>query len=45
MPSGVSYMLANRQVIKRVFPMLFSSYDVRPVDHYGQELLATFRAG
>jgi uncharacterized circularly permuted ATP-grasp superfamily protein len=43
-PSGVSYMLANRQVIKRVFPMLFSSYDVRPVDHYGQELLATFRA-
>jgi len=43
-PSGVSYMLANRQVIKRVFPLLFSSYDVRPVDHYGQELLATFRA-
>jgi len=43
-PSGVSYMLANRQVIKRVFPLLFSSYDVRPVDHYGQELLATLRA-
>ena len=43
-PSGVSYMLANRQVIKRVFPMLFNSYDVRPVDHYGQELLATLRA-
>ena len=43
-PSGVSYMLTNRQVIKRVFPMLFSSYDVRPVDHYGQMLLATLRA-
>jgi uncharacterized circularly permuted ATP-grasp superfamily protein len=43
-PSGVSYMLTNRQVIKRVFPLLFRSYDVRPVDHYGQELLATLRA-
>ena len=43
-PSGVSYMLANRQVIKRIFPLLFSSYDVRPVDHYGQALLATLRA-
>jgi uncharacterized circularly permuted ATP-grasp superfamily protein len=43
-PSGVSYMLTNRQVIKRVFPFLFSSYDVRPVDHYGQALLATLRA-
>ncbi len=43
-PSGVSYMLANRQVMKRVFPTLFSSYDVRPIDHYGQALLATLRA-
>ena len=43
-PSGVSYMLTNRQVIKRVFPLLFSRYDVRPVDHYGQALLATLRA-
>jgi uncharacterized circularly permuted ATP-grasp superfamily protein len=42
-PSGVSYMLTNRQVIKRVFPLLFSSYDVLPVDHYGQALLATLR--
>jgi uncharacterized circularly permuted ATP-grasp superfamily protein len=37
-------MLTNRQVIKRIFPLLFSSYDVRPVDHYGQSLLATLRA-
>ena len=43
-PSGVSYMLTNRQVIKRIFPLLFSSYDVRPIDHYGQALLATLRA-
>ena len=43
-PSGVSYMLANRQVMKRVFPRLFRTYDVRPIDHYGQALLATLRA-
>lgn len=43
-PSGVSYMLANRQVMKRVFPRLFGSYDVRPIDHYGQALLSTLRA-
>ena len=43
-PSGVSYMLTNRQVIKRIFPLLFNSYDVRPIDHYGQALLATLRS-
>jgi uncharacterized circularly permuted ATP-grasp superfamily protein len=43
-PSGVSYMLANRQVVKKVFPGLFSSYNVRPIDHYGQALLTTLRA-
>lgn len=43
-PSGVSYMLANRQVMKRVFPKLFVNYGVRPIDNYGQELLATLRA-
>jgi uncharacterized circularly permuted ATP-grasp superfamily protein len=43
-PSGVSYMLANRMVMKRVFPRLFSNYGVRPVDRYGQDLLATLRA-
>jgi uncharacterized circularly permuted ATP-grasp superfamily protein len=37
-------MLANRQVIKRVFPGMFSNYGVRPIDHYGQVLLATLRA-
>ncbi len=40
-PSGVSYMLANRQVMKRTFSSLFGSYDVRPIDHYGQALLST----
>jgi uncharacterized circularly permuted ATP-grasp superfamily protein len=43
-PSGVSYMLANRQVMKRVFPGLFQRYNVRPIDHYGQALLSTLRA-
>src|SRR5204863_9152528 len=43
-PSGVSYMLANRQVMKRVFPGLFQDYGVRPIDHYSQSLLATLRA-
>jgi len=43
-PSGVSYMLTNRQVMKHVFPALFSSYDVRPIDHYGQELLAALKS-
>jgi uncharacterized circularly permuted ATP-grasp superfamily protein len=43
-PSGVSYMLANRKVLKKVFPTLFRDYGVSPVDHYGQALLATLRA-
>ena len=42
-PSGVSYMLANREVMKRVFPGLFSRYSVRPVADYGQTLLAALR--
>ncbi len=43
-PSGVSYMLANRKVLKRVFPSLFSVYGVRSIDHYSQLLLATLRS-
>jgi uncharacterized circularly permuted ATP-grasp superfamily protein len=42
-PSGVSYVLENRQAMKRVFPKLFSRYGVRPVDRYPQELLAALR--
>ena len=40
-PSGVSYMLANRKVLKRVFPSLFRDYGVWPIDHYAQALLST----
>jgi uncharacterized circularly permuted ATP-grasp superfamily protein len=43
-PSGVSYMLENRQVMKRTFADLFSRYNVSPVEHYPQELLNTLRA-
>jgi uncharacterized circularly permuted ATP-grasp superfamily protein len=38
-PSGVSYMLQNRQVLKRVFPQLFTHYDVLPNDDYPAALL------
>jgi uncharacterized circularly permuted ATP-grasp superfamily protein len=43
-PSGVSYMLANREVTRRVFPALFDRYRVAPIAQYGQMLLATLRA-
>jgi uncharacterized circularly permuted ATP-grasp superfamily protein len=43
-PSGVSYMLVNRQVMKRAFPRLFANYGVRPIDHYGRALLTTLRS-
>jgi len=43
-PSGVSYMLTNRRVMKRTFPLLFQSYGVRPIEHYPQVLLATLRS-
>ena len=37
-------MLANREVMRRVFPDLFSRYTVRPIAHYGEALLSTLRA-
>lgn len=43
-PSGVSYMLANRKVLKRVFPKLFKDYGVWPVDHYPRALLTTLNS-
>jgi uncharacterized circularly permuted ATP-grasp superfamily protein len=42
-PSGVSYMLTNRQITKRVFPQLFTDYEIEPIDHYAQMLLAALR--
>ncbi|MGA7710358.1 MAG: circularly permuted type 2 ATP-grasp protein [Rhizomicrobium sp.] len=43
-PSGVSYMLANRDVERRAFPNLFRAMGVRPIEPYPRELLATLRS-
>jgi uncharacterized circularly permuted ATP-grasp superfamily protein len=37
-PSGVSYMLENREVMKRVFPELFEDYQIHPNDDYTVQL-------
>ena len=37
-PSGVSYMLENRLVMKRVFPGLFETENILPVDDYPSKL-------
>ena len=39
-PSGVSYMLENREVTMRLMPDLFARHSVAPVDDYPDELLA-----
>jgi uncharacterized circularly permuted ATP-grasp superfamily protein len=38
-PSGVSYVLSNRQIMTRTFPDWFADLGVRPVDHYAGRLL------
>jgi uncharacterized circularly permuted ATP-grasp superfamily protein len=42
-PSGVSYVLENRQVLKRTFPQVFEASRVRPVDDYPSRLLAVLQ--
>ena len=42
-PSGVSYVLENRQVLKRTFSRIFERMSVRPVDDYPVRLLSTLR--
>ncbi len=42
-PSGVSYMLENRQAMKRAFPRFFSDAKVRTVLEYPQMLLAALK--
>ena len=43
-PSGVSYMLENREVMMRIFPDLFSEQKIAPVEDYPEELLATLKS-
>ena len=40
-PSGVSYMLENREITKRVLPELFENYSILPVDDYPSRLHST----
>jgi len=42
-PSGVSYVLENRQVMKRAFPSFFPSVGVQPVGDYAARLLETLK--
>lgn len=39
-PSGVSYVIENREVMKRTFPQLFGGLSIAPVEDYGEKLLA-----
>ena len=39
-PSGVSYVLENREVMKRTFPQLFAGQRISPVENYPEKLLA-----
>ncbi len=43
-PSGVSYMLTSRKVMKQIFPNLFRKCAVRPIEQYSQALLSTLRS-
>ena len=43
-PSGVSYMLENREVMMRLTPELFAAHRVAPVENYPDQLLASLRS-
>jgi len=43
-PSGVSYMLENREIMMRLFPELFARHRIAPVENYPDELLATLKS-
>ncbi len=42
-PSGVSYVLQNREIMKRTFPQIFDSSNVRPVGDYPSHLFQTLQ--
>jgi uncharacterized circularly permuted ATP-grasp superfamily protein len=43
-PSGVSYMLSSRKVMKQIFPTLFRKCGVRPIEQYSQALFSTLKS-
>ena len=38
-PSGVSYMIENREIMMRMFPELFEKINIEPVENYSSYLL------
>ena len=42
-PSGVSYVLKNREISKQALPFLFAGYNVKPVEDYPTHLLEVLR--
>lgn len=42
-PSGVSYVLENRNALKKAFPNFYARCGVRPVENYSESLLSTLR--
>ena len=43
-PSGVSYMLENREVMMKLFPNLFQSYKILPIEDYPNMLKDTLQS-
>jgi uncharacterized circularly permuted ATP-grasp superfamily protein len=43
-PSGVSYMIENREAMMRLFPDLFARHRIAPVAHYPEDLLDTLKS-
>lgn len=43
-PSGISYVLENRAVMRKTFPSAFQNHQVLPVDHYPLELVQILRS-
>lgn len=43
-PSGVSYMLENREITKRVLPEVFSEVNIAPIDDYTDRLFDTLKS-
>ncbi|HVY59689.1 MAG TPA: circularly permuted type 2 ATP-grasp protein [Xanthobacteraceae bacterium] len=43
-PSGVSYMLENREVMRRLFPELFARHRIAPVENYPNEMLDALKS-
>ena len=43
LPSGVSYVLENRELLKRTFPKVFDAVEIMPISDYGLHLLDTLQ--